>query len=283
MFTSDDDLTLAHTLADTADAMATGYFRQPDLQRQIKADGSPVTEADRLVEAALREDLLRHRPGDTFVGEETGTRGHGGRSWFVDPIDGTRAFMAGLPDWRTLIAVEDAGTITMGLVSSPELHRRWWAIRTGGAWTRHNEDTRDVPLAVTETARLEQAAVGLWPVEANIPGPLRAAVNRLVARSAPTGPQEGAAEQPPPERSTAGGTGHGALLVATGQIDAFLFYGAGPWDLAAMVPIVEEAGGRFSDVTGRRSLDAPVALFSNGVLHEQILHCLLNETQTEAR
>lgn len=286
VFTAEDDLTLTHALADATDAIATKYFRQPSLQAQTKADGSPVTKADRLVEAALREQLLRHRPGDTFVGEESGTHAHGGRRWFVDPIDGTAGFVAGRPDWRTLIAVEHSGTIAMGLVSSPALHRRWWATRAGGAWTRHYggvpptpdaPDAEPAPLAVTDTARLEQATVAVWPVVANLPKPLRARAARLAACCAQTHPREHADGQPGTEPSTATETRHGALLVAAGQIDAFLMAGGGPWDLAALVPIVEEAGGRFSDVMGGRSLYAPAALFTNGVLHEQILHCLYQD------
>ncbi|MGH4006725.1 MAG: inositol monophosphatase family protein [Pseudonocardiaceae bacterium] len=291
MFTTEDDLTLTHALVDATDAIATRYFRQASLQTQTKADGSPVTNADRLVEAALREQLLRHRPGDTFVGEELGIHGHGGRRWFIDPIDGTAGFVAGRPDWRTLIAVEHSGTIAMGLVSSPALHRRWWAIRGGGAWTRyyggapHTTDSpgaEPTPLAVTDTARLEQATVAVWPVVANLPKPLRAPAARLVACSAQTHAREHTNGQPPAEPSSATGTRHGALLVAIGQIDAFLLAGGRPWDLAALVPIVEEAGGRFSDVTGGRSLDTPAALFTNGVLHEQILHCLYQDPHVAA-
>ncbi|MGH8900588.1 MAG: inositol monophosphatase family protein [Egibacteraceae bacterium] len=291
MFTAEEDLTLAHALADVADAIATRYFRQRRLEAQTKADGSPVTEADRLVEAALREQLLRHRPGDSFVGEESGAHGCGGRRWFVDPIDGTAGFVAGRPDWRTLIAVEDAGIIAMGLVSSPGLHRRWWAMRAGGAWTRryvvklNSPDTphaegvshapdEPTPLQVTGTTRLERAKIAVWPVGANLPCSLLVPTARLAALGAQSRQQKHTERQRSPDSSTATGTRHGALLVASGEIDGFLLAGGRPWDLAALVPIVEEAGGQFSDMSGGRSLDAPAALFSNGMLHVQILRCL---------
>lgn len=267
LFSATDDLVLAHALADIADPIAMRYFRQPDVRSRAKPDGSPVTEADLLIEAAIRDHLLRYRPDDTVTGEESGSHGDGRRRWFIDPIDGTTAFLAGRPDWRTLIAVEDAGTITTGLVSSPALGGRWWATRGGAAWTRPSGDVpgsgdRPSRITVTATAMLGQATVALWPPAANLPEPLRAPVARLMAH-----PSQGRA----PDGS---GIRYGPLLVALGQLDAFLFAGAAPWDIAAMVAIVEEAGGRFTDLTGGRALDTAMAVFSNGRLHDQILGCL---------
>jgi histidinol-phosphatase len=116
---TDDDLTLAHRLADIAAAIATRYAGRADLTLSLKADGTPITAVDTLVEAALRDHLRLHRPHDAIVGEEWGTEGSGSRRWYLDPIDGTRGFLAGKPDWRTLVAVEAEGTIQMGLASSP--------------------------------------------------------------------------------------------------------------------------------------------------------------------
>jgi histidinol-phosphatase len=269
MLAGTDDLRLAHSLADTASAIAMRAFQQQRFRVQTKHDGSPVTEADRVIESALRARLLRQRPADTVVGEESGTHGGGARRWFIDPIDGTAGFVAGRADWRTLIATEEGGTIIMGLVSAPALHRRWWATHEGGAWTRrYDEATGPGPtrLTVTGTSRLSQATVAIWPpVPAGRERSLRPSVARLMAGSS----------RPEPQRSSpVHGCHHGALLVAAGQIDAFLFIGGGPWDIAAFASIVDEAGGRFSDVTGGRALDTRTALFSNGVLHEQILRCL---------
>lgn len=274
VFTSAQDLALAHALADT---IATGYFRQPLVHTQTKADGSPVTEADRLIEKALSAQLVRDRPNDSFVGEESGAHGHGRRRWFIDPIDGTASFAAGRPDWRTLIAVEDNDDITMGLVSTPALGQRWWATCSDGAWFQQSGDGSDsapAPLAVTDTRRLRRASVATWPLVASLPQPLRASGIRLAAHAAQLNPQGGMRPQPPVTPLATAQTNHGALLVAAGRLDVFLLAGCGPWDVAAMVPIVEEAGGRFSDITGGRALDAGAALFSNGVLHEEVLRCI---------
>jgi histidinol-phosphatase len=257
-----DDLALAHVMADTADAIAIRHFQHVNLRSSRKADGTPVTEADQLIEATLRKQLERYRPEDAFVGEESGSRGGSGRRWYIDPIDGTASYMDGRLDWRTLIAVEEAETVTTGLVSSPMLRQRWWANHGGGAWTRissPDEPVQPTRLAVSHTRVLSHAAVAIWPTITDLPEPLRASAARLAAGSMP----------PAAKLPSSGGTRHGALLVATGLIDAFLFVGMGPWDLAAMVPIVEEAGGRFADVAGGRSLRTTAALFSNGVLHPQ--------------
>lgn len=262
-----DDLVLAHMLADAAAEIAVQHRGQTNPRWSRKADGTQVTRADWLVEASLRKLLGRLRPDDTVIGEESGGGGRGGRRWYIDPIDGTASYIAGRPDWRTLIAVEDAGTVTTGLVSSPMLSRRWWATRSGGAWTGPTGTegaARPSRLAVSRTRELAQAKVAIWPAVADLPAPLREAGARLAA----------ATLGPVVESHAAGGVRHGALLVASGLLDAFMFVGAGPWDLAAMVPIVEEAGGRFTDVTGSRSLRTPAAMFSNGVLHDEILSCV---------
>lgn len=262
-----DDLVLAHMLADAAAEIAIRHRRQTNPRWSRKADGSPVTRADWLVEQSLRRLLVRLRPDDAVIGEESGGQGRGGRRWYIDPIDGTASYIAGRPDWRTLIAVEDTGTVTTGLVSSPMLSRRWWATRGGGAWTgptRTEGAAQASRLAVSRTRELAQAKVAIWPAVADLPAPLREPGTRLAA----------AAMGPAVEFNAAGGVRHGALLVASGLLDAFMFVGAGPWDLAAMVPIVEEAGGRFTDVTGNTSLRTTAAVFSNGVLHDEILSCV---------
>ena len=255
-----DDLTLGHGLADTADAISMRYFSEHRFRAETKPDGSPVAEADRLVEAAVRAQLARLRPGDAFVGEESGVHGGGGPRWLVDPIDGTRRFLAGHPDWRTLIAVEYDGLVTVGLVSVPALKQRWWAARGAGAWMQVGVDEPG-RLAVADTGRLADATFAMWPPAARLPPPLRGPAVRLVAScAAPRSPQGPAAQ-----------VSLGALLVASAQLDVFLLAGVGPWDLAAVVPIVEEAGGRFSDVRGGQALDAGPALFTNGRLHSQVL------------
>ena len=123
-----DDLTLAHHLADQADVIALRHIAAGNLSAQIKHDGSPVTAADREIEDVLRGCLRRMRPGEAFLGEEGGGHGSGHRRWIIDAIDGTASFLAGQPEWGTLIALEEHGTITTGLVTAPALSRRWWAL-----------------------------------------------------------------------------------------------------------------------------------------------------------
>src|ERR1044071_6447101 len=127
------DLSLAQTLADAADAISLARFRASDLVVETKPDLTPVTEADRAVEAAIRELLGRERRGDGILGEEEGASGSGRRRWIIDPIDGTRNYSRGVPVWATLIALEEDGHVVLGVVSAPALHRRWWAERGGGA------------------------------------------------------------------------------------------------------------------------------------------------------
>ena len=127
------DLDLALRLADAADTISLASFRSRDLVVETKPDRTPVTDADRAVEAELRTILALERRRDAILGEEGGGHGTGPRRWIVDPIDGTRNYCRGVPVWATLIALEDDGQVTLGVVSAPALHRRWWAERGGGA------------------------------------------------------------------------------------------------------------------------------------------------------
>jgi len=259
----DSDLALAHRLADTASTIALPLFHQRHLSVRVKSDGSPVTEADRRVEAGLRAELRNRRPADALVGEELGASGFGCRSWYIDPIDGTAAFASGRPDWRTLIATADGGRVVVGVIDAPALHRRWWASDQTGSWTRSAGDSTATPLAVTGTSRIDHAKVAVWPPIARLPETLHQPATRLLTDTTRA-----------PDAAAAYGCHHGALLVAAGELDAFLFVGGGPWDIAAFVPLVEEAGGRFTDATGGRALHDRTALFSNGRLHGQILDYL---------
>src|SRR5581483_4596586 len=148
----DADLAYALELADVADALTRPRFRAADLQVETKADLSPVTDADRAVERALRERIARDRPGDGVLGEEEGDDGAATR-WIVDPVDGTRNFSRGIPVWATLLALERDGTVVCGVVSAPALGFRWWASRGGGAY-RNGER-----MHVSKIASLSDAAV----------------------------------------------------------------------------------------------------------------------------
>jgi histidinol-phosphatase len=272
---TEEDLRLAHRLADIADGISGGYFASGVVEAETKADGSPVTRVDREVELALRGALERERPHEGFLGEEFGVRGAAERRWIVDAVDGTASFVAGEPEWSTLIALQVRGEVGVGLVSAPALGRRWYAVAGHGAWTERGLAVvaeRPQRLAVSTTSELGAASVAIWPPVAALEEEVRRPVERLAAAAAQVLPEPGECVRKP---SAGSGTCHGALLVAASLVDVFLLTGGGPWDLAALVPIVEEAGGRFSDLSGGRSLASTAGLFSNGALHDQVLEIVL--------
>ncbi|WP_405467463.1 inositol monophosphatase family protein [Streptomyces canus] len=273
------DLELAHRLADQADAIARGYFSTATVESATKSDGSPVTEADREIEIVLRSLIRQEHPDDAFIGEEFGAHGHGRRRWIIDAIDGTASFLAGEPEWSTLIAVEEDGRITLGMVSAPALGRRWWAKPDSGSWTGSYPSTPDTTahrLALSKGGSAQNAAIGIWPPPPRLNQQERAVAARLARSVNQVRPAlDWTAAEPtapaPRKPSTGSGTCHGALLVATGQLDAFLLLGAGPWDIAPLIPIVQEAGGTFSDLTGQHRTDTGAALFARPRLHQQLL------------
>jgi histidinol-phosphatase len=277
--TNPADLELAHHLADQADAITRSCFSTAATGARTKSDGSPVTDTDREIEIVLRTLIRQECPDDAFIGEEFGAHGHGRRRWIIDAIDGTASFLAGEPEWSTLIAVEEDGRVTLGTVSAPALGRRWWARPGSGSWTGPCPSKSGAPahrLVLTEGGSARNAAVGIWP-----PPPRLNAQERIVAANLARGVSQvrprldwTAADPttPAPRKPSAGsGTCHGALLVATGQLDGFLLLGAGPWDIAPLIPIVQEAGGTFSDLTGRYRIDTGAALFARPGLHQQLL------------
>ncbi|MEV0486070.1 inositol monophosphatase family protein [Streptomyces sp. NPDC050508] len=278
--TDSADLALAHRLADQADEIARRYFRAPHLGTEDKDDGSPVTEADRAIERALRASIRTEHPSDAFVGEEFGAHGRSSRRWIMDAIDGTASFIAGEPEWSTLIALEEHGVVTLGMVSAPALGRRWWAMPGTGAWMGPCPfDPSVLPrrLILVAGGNAKDAAIGIWPPPPRLSETERAIAARLAAGTATVLPaldwSTADPTAPPPRKpSTGSGSCHGALLVATGKVDAFLLLGAGPWDIAAVIPIVEEAGGTFSDLSGQRRTDTGAALFAGPGLHQQLLN-----------
>jgi histidinol-phosphatase len=264
--TATEDLELIQQLADTADGISLRYFAAGAVPTQTKADGSPVTQADREVEQALRDQLRDSRPGDLVIGEELGSHGNAARRWILDPIDGAANFSTGRPEWSTLLAVEANGEVVTGMISAPALRRRWWATRSTGAWTSSSADEewgRREPLAVSSIATLDKATIAIWPLGAWVPPQRTAAGQRLIELSADGGPL-----------SNWAGACHGAMLVAAGIVDVFFHMTADPWDIAAAVPIVEEAGGTVSDLDGERSISSGAAIYSNGHVHRQVLDML---------
>jgi histidinol-phosphatase len=235
------DLELALALADAADAISLPRFRS-GLAVETKPDLTPVTEADRAVEAELRRLLATERPDDAVLGEEEGTTGGGSRRWIVDPIDGTRNYTRGVPVWATLIALEDAGVIRVGVVSAPALDRLWWAERGQGAFAGGER------LEVSSVARVEDAMLS-FAYEDGVPDLARRAWH---------------------VRGIGDFWAH--MLVAEGAVDGAVdALGVSEWDLAAVQVIVEEAGGRFSDFGGVARIDGKGAITSNGLLHEELL------------
>jgi histidinol-phosphatase len=241
------DLRLALELADLADELSLSRFRALDLKVDTKPDLSPVTEADKAIERALRERIAEARPEDAVLGEEEGASGEGPRRWILDPIDGTRNYSRGIPIFGTLIALEVDGELTIGVASAPALGRRWWAERGHGAFADGQ------PIRVSQIATIEEAVLsglgdGFGEAEA-----------KLAARSWH-------------------GRGFGEfwqyMLVAEGSADIGLDPIVNLWDLAAPLVIVEEAGGTFTDLKGERRADGGSALATNGVLHDAVLDAL---------
>ncbi len=169
MSSTDGDLALALELADLADAITIDRFGAADLAVETKPDMTPVSEADTAVEQAVRERLAAVRPGDSVVGEEYGASSPPGssRRWVIDPIDGTQGYVRGIPIWGTLLALDDAGELTIGVASAPALHRRWWAARGGGAFVDDglSDGPRAIRVSAVETlddAQLCLSAVNEW-------------------------------------------------------------------------------------------------------------------------
>jgi histidinol-phosphatase len=235
------DLSVALRLADAADAISRAHYRS-GLAIETKPDLTPVTEADRAVEAELRRILASERPDDAVLGEEEGTAGDGPRRWIVDPIDGTRNYARGIPIWASLVALEEDALVRVGVVSAPELGRRWWAERGEGAFASGD------PIRVSAIATIEEAVLS-FSIENEVPP--------LAARA---------------WHARGFGDFWAHMLVAEGAVDGAVdAVGVSEWDLAAVQVIVEEAGGRFSDFAGDRRIDGGHAVTSNGLLHDELL------------
>lgn len=254
-----DDLSLAHVLADTADAISAARFRALDLHVESKPDLTPVSDADTAVEKALRATLSRTRPRDGVLGEEFGiteaSAGPGTRQWVIDPIDGTMNFVRGVPIWATLIALMEGDDPVVGLVSAPTLSRRWWAAKGHGAYAgRHTAAA--TAISVSGVNRLADASFcysDLAGWEQN--GRLGAMLDLMRSTW----------------RTRAYGDFFGHMLVAEGAVDIMVEPELSLWDVAALVPIVTEAGGTFTDLSGRPGPGGGSAVASNGKLHADLL------------
>ena len=249
------DLQLALLAADIADGVTLGGFRRPSLAVETKADRTPVSEADRAAEVAIRELLARERPDDGVLGEEMGDAGGRSRRWVVDPIDGTVNFVRGVPVWATLIGLEVDGVMTVGVASAPALGRRWWAERGSGAFAGP-PGTGGERIRVSGIGQLEEAAISSGSV-GDFPEPAR--LLELAAKV---------------QRDRGFGDFWSHMLVAEGACEAGLDPVVAVWDVAALQVIVEEAGGKFTDFSGQARLDGGSAISSNGLVHGQIIEFL---------
>jgi histidinol-phosphatase len=258
-----DDLSLALALAAEADLVSLDRYEAVDLVVTTKPDRTPVTDADQAVERLLRERIAAARPQDTILGEEYGGGREPGRQWILDPIDGTANFLRGVPIWGTLIALAIDGVPQVGVVSSPALGYRWWAAKGHGAFsapTQHEATGREPKrLRVSAVADLADASLSYnslrgWDDE----GRLDAMVG--LARAV--------------WRSRAIGDMWSYMLLAEGALDIVGEYDLKPYDMAALIPIIEEAGGRFTSIDGTPGPWEPSALATNGILHDEVIALL---------
>jgi histidinol-phosphatase len=252
------DLDLALELCDLSDAITVERYLASDLIVDTKPDLTPVTEADRAVEHAVRERLASIRPGDSVLGEEYGssTIKAGTRRWIIDPIDGTKNYVRGIPVWATLLALEEQGRIALGVVSAPALGRRWWAARGAGAFVADGLGERQRQLKVSAVRDLGDAQLCISGFDGWIEaGSLEAMLE--LSRSC--------------WRTRGFGDFWGYMLVAEGAADVNCEAAVSLWDLAAPLVIVEEAGGRFTDLGGKATADGGDALATNAQVHDAAL------------
>ena len=253
-----DDLRLAHLLADDADSISSDRFKALDLHVMTKPDLTPVSDADQAVEESIRRTLSRTRSRDAITGEETGTTGSSSRRWIIDPIDGTKNYVRGVPVWATLIALAVDDEVVMSVVSAPQLGRRWWAAQDQGSWTGKSlmKATRNT---VSDVRRLEDASFAYsdlagWEERGRLQETL--ALMRRVWRT------------------RAYGDFWSYMLLAEGAVDIAAEPELALYDMAALVPIVTEAGGTFTSLDGSPGPWGGNAVASNSHLHDAALSFL---------
>jgi histidinol-phosphatase len=267
-FSLNEDLQLALQLADAADAISRERFLAMDLVVTTKPDKTPVTDADRAVEQAIIDILARERGNDFILGEEfgeqagtvaehpMGTADHPHRQWLIDPIDGTSNFLRGVPVWATLIALAIDGEPVLGVVSAPALGKRWWASRGNGAWVSEVAIAEPRRLQVSGVDDLADASISYNSIQQ---WDQAGYLDELVAFSRTVW------------RTRAYGDMWSYMMVAEGILDVAGEFDLKPYDMAALMPIVTEAGGTFTAVTGEADVWHGSALATNGKLHERVL------------
>ncbi|HCJ50135.1 MAG TPA: histidinol phosphatase [Microbacterium sp.] len=249
------ELTLALQIADAADGVSMARFDAADLDVQTKADASHVTEADLATERVIREILAAERPEDAVFGEEFGVSGHARRQWIIDPIDGTANYLKGIPMWATLIALAIDGVPRVGVVSQPGIGRRWWGASGLGAWTNAT-DGSPRRLAVSDVASVSEASISFQSIQQWQDAGRLDALLDLSRRV---------------WRDRGYGDAWPYMLLAEGRLEFVSEFDVKEYDIAAHVPIVLEAGGRFTDADGAESIGTRSSLATNGILHDDFL------------
>jgi histidinol-phosphatase len=252
----------ALSLCDEADELALAGFRR-DIRIDTKPDKSLVTEIDRSIERLVRSRLNREFPGAGIVGEEEGTEAADASiCWYVDPIDATHNFVRGITVFATLLAVAVDGEMQLGVVSAPAMHERWVAWRGGGAWRGADR------ISVSKVATIEQSQLLYGSRRDDVASGLVPGFDAVMDAA---------------WRTRGFGDFWGHMLVAEGSAEAMIETGAHPWDWAAPLVIVEEAGGRFTTAAGERTIDGGSAVATNGVIHDELLRRLGNGEMPVAR
>ena len=253
---ADDDLAVALNLADQADAVTLARFGAVDLQVDTKPDLTPVSDADRAVETTLRETLSRVRPADSILGEEFGgSTTFTGRQWIIDPIDGTKNFVRGVPVWASLIALLDDGVPQVGVISAPALQRRWWAAGGAGAFATFG-DAPARRISVSSVAQLDSASLSFSSLSGWAQRGLRDDFLDLTDAV---------------WRVRAFGDFLSYCLVAEGAVDIAAEPEVSVWDLAPLDILVREAGGTFTSLDGNAGPHGGSAVATNGLLHDPVL------------
>lgn len=250
-------LTFALEACDAADELALHHFRR-DLDLERKPDRTFVTVADQGIERAIRERIRSRYPDHGLVGEEYGTEDGAARTrWYIDPIDGTHNFIRGVPLFGTLLGIEHDGELQVGVISAPAMRERWYAYRGGGAWNRGLDGERRIH--VSRVAAVEDAQMLYGSSRDTIASGLMPGFDALISAA---------------WRERGFGDFWGYALVAEGAGEAMFETGAKSWDMAGPIVVIEEAGGKVTDVNGERRIDGPSFVGTNGLLHQEILRRL---------
>lgn len=252
------ELVFALDICEQAGRIARSHF-SAGVDVEAKADGSPVTRADKECERLIRDAVASRFPDDGILGEEEGESQAkaGGRRWIIDPIDGTYNFARGIPIFATLLALEKDGEIVLGVVNNPAFGDLFWAEKGSGAFKNGER------IHVSDRSKLSESCFNFGQLTRVVGGGLWDGFSQIVSK---TGRQRGFGDY------------FGFALVFEGKAEAMLEVGVCTWDLAPMKIIVEEAGGRFTDLTGSNSVYTGSCLISNGLIHDELMSCLKSKT-----